>query len=123
MTTRYGEDKKRYEIIINQGLKYFTKKGWYVKVQPIDCPNGKPDPVGAHIPEIWAKKGERTIIMAVETCDSIGSEDAKYKFKDFSRPQGVEFHVAIPEACKFKAQEMVEKWGINVEKFWTFSKY
>ncbi len=123
MTTRYGEDKKRYELMVQQALKYFTKRDWYVKAQPVDCPNGEPDRIGAHVPEIWAKKDDRVLIMGVETCKSIDSEDAKYRFRDFSRADNVEFHVAIPEDCKFKAQEMAEKWNTPVKKFWTFSLY
>lgn len=123
MTTRFGEDKKRYELMIEQAIKHFTKKEWYVKAHPVKCPNGKPDPVGAHIPEIWAKKGDKVIIMAVETCKSIDTEDAKFRFREFARGKGVEFHVAIPVDCKLKAQEMAEKWKTPVVKFWTFSSY
>lgn len=123
MTTRYGEDKKRYELMVRQAFKYFTKRDWYVKVHPIESPNGKPDTVGSHVPELWARKDDRTIIMTVETCKSIDSEDAKFRFKEFSRAGGVEFHVAIPEKCKFNAQEMAEKWETPVVKFWTFSLY
>lgn len=123
MTTRYGEDKKRYELMIKQALEYFTKRDWYVKTYPLKSPNGKPDPVGAHIPEIWAKKDDKVIIMAVETCRSIDTEDAKFRFKEFSRAKDMSFHVAIPKNCKSKAQEMSDKWNTPVEKIWTFSKY
>jgi len=123
MTTRYGEDKKRYELIVRQALDHFTKRGWYVKAHPLSCDNGRPDTVGAHIPELWARKENRTIIMAVETCESIDTEDAKYRFKDLSRPEDVEFHVAVPEKCKFRAKELAENWGITVKKFWVFTKY
>ncbi len=123
MTTRYGEDKKRYELMINQAIKYFTKAEWYDKSYPIESPNGKPDPIGSHIPEIWAKKDDKVIIMAVETCKSIDTEDAKFRFREFSRAKGVSFHVATPKDCKFKAQEMAEKWNTPLEKIWTFSKY
>lgn len=123
MTTKYGEDRKRYELTIKQAMDHFSKKGWFVKVHPLKCDNGVPDRVGAHIPELWARKDKRTIIMAVETCQSIDSPDAHYRFKDFSRPEDVEFHVAIPEKCKIRAKEMAEKWGITVDKFWVFKKY
>lgn len=123
MTTRYGEDKKRYELIVKEAFDHFANRGWYVKAQPIDSPNGEPDRIGAHVPEIWAKKDDRVIVIAVETCGSIDSQDAKFRFKEFARPEDSEFHVAIPEKCKLKAKETADKWNIPVKKFWTFSKY
>ena len=123
MVTRFGEDKKRYEMMITLAFKHFEKKGLFVKADHIVSPNGKPDPIGSHVPEIWVKKKSKVLLIAVETCDTFKSENAKFKLQELASAKDALLAVVIPQKCKFGMQEQCKKWGIKVNKFYTFSKY
>ncbi len=118
MATRQLNEGKEHDRLIKALADKFAADGFHVKADHIGHPNGAPDQVGSHIPDISATKLNQRIITEAETENSISLDDTYSQWKEFSRVSGWEFHVIVPENCLQKAKNQAQSWGINVNQWW-----
>ncbi|MFQ6129108.1 MAG: hypothetical protein ACE5QW_09440 [Thermoplasmata archaeon] len=76
----------------------------------------KPDKIGRHIPDIIAERGGQRIYNECETCETIGLDQTRAQYEDFSRAGILE--VTVPESCLGDAERYAIMWGIKVNQWW-----
>ncbi len=117
MKYRYGVDKVQHEKMIEGIKNRLESNGFMVQADHIDSPNGTPARIGTAVPDIWAKKGSKEIVVEVETCSSLEDADTRYQFNAFSRKPGIEFWVVVPKKCAGLAQKNAKEWGYKIDRW------
>lgn len=119
MFYRVLNEGKEHDQLIKALSSKFASEGFYVKADHIGHPNGAPDQVISHVPDISATKvNHRKIIVEAETGGSISSDGTYNQWKEFSGVFGVEFHVIVPKNCLEYAKYQAQSWGIRIDNWW-----
>ncbi len=110
--------KQIHTQLITALVKTYKDKGYYVKADHINHPNGAPASINGHIPDIAAySQGQLIIVAEAETCDTIGGTETYNQWSAFSRGRH-KFHVIVPQACLADAQNQAAIWQITVDQWW-----
>ena len=114
---RDSETKQSHIHLISAMVNKLIADGWKVSADHIGYPNGSPPQFNNFVPDIYAKKGSKEIIIEAETCDSL-SDETRVKWTALSSNKNIEFSLIIPKKCVDKAKELAKKWNIQVKDFW-----
>jgi len=114
MSTREQIHTQLISALVNS----YEAKGYYVKADHINHPNGAPAPTNGHIPDITAySQGQLVIVAEAETCDTISGTETYNQWSAFSRGTH-KFHVIVPQVCLANAQNQAAIWRITVDQWW-----
>ncbi len=105
--------------LISALVKKLMSEGYSVSADHIGYPNGKPPKINEYVPDIYAKKGQKILIVEAETCDSLNTVDTKLQWIAFSSQEDASFSVIVPKKCITEAKKLAKQWGVNVKEFWT----
>lgn len=104
---------KLHDNLIKSAAMHLERDGYKVTANYINHPNGRPRPLNGFIPDIYATKNLEEIIIEVETCNTVISQDI-IKWKRFSFNK-CKFWLIVPENCKKIAEMRKEAFNIPVE--------
>ncbi len=120
MSTRTNEySSQTHKLLISALAMSYENKGYYVKADHINHPNGIPPQVNSKIPDLAVYyNGSLCIIAEAETCDTISENHTYEQWEAFSRSP-YRFDVIVPKACLQESQRQASTWGINVNQWWS----
>jgi len=104
--------------LITAMVNKLMSEGYNVSADHIGYPNGLPDKVNNFIPDIYAYKGDKKIIVEAKTCKSLEDEQTKVELVALSTNKDIEFSLIVPKRCVERAKELTKKWGVKVKNFW-----
>ena len=83
MTRRTKTGQKKHDLGVLKSANYYEKQGYKVQA---DLPGyAKPKSIGHRIPDVFAKKGNKEIIVEVETKQSVNTDDKQQeKFQNYA---------------------------------------
>jgi hypothetical protein len=128
LAERPEESREIHHTIVETVAGARVREEWSVKADLEGWE--KPREIDGHVPDVWAEKLGRTLVVEVETCDTIHLDETREQYRAFygyakpSPQMNREFRVYTPKECYEEAAEQAEKWGIvsfHVTKhFWYF---
>ncbi len=114
------EEHELHENLVRGQITAYKDEG--TKVVAADLEDWqKPGKVGRHVPDIIAERGGQRIYNECETCETIGMDQTRQQYKDFSKAGILE--VTVPESCLEQAKGYARTWGIHVERWWHLSGF
>ncbi len=109
-----GSADKNHEKLIRSVVMLLESKGYMVRANYIDHPNGSPRSFNGYTPDIYALKDMEEILIEVETCKSLLSNNL-LKWKRFCFNPRRRFWVIVPPTCREKAEMKKDVFNLPVE--------
>lgn len=116
---RNTESAQVHLRLITAMVNKLMTEGYKVSADHIGYPNGKPPEFNNFVPDIYAKKDDKKVIIEAETCDSLEDDHTRVQWTALSTMKDISFWVIVPQKCHEKAKELREKWGLHIETIWT----
>ncbi|GAB6056344.1 hypothetical protein HYG87_10570 [Methanobacterium alkalithermotolerans] len=111
-----GSADKIHDELIRSVVTQLEGKGFMVRANHIHHPNGTPRTVKGYTPDIHAFKNLKEIIIEVETCKTIHSDNL-LKWRRFSFNNGRRFWLVVPPCCKESAEMKKEVFNLPMEVY------
>lgn len=82
---------------------------------------GRPEPVptNGYVPDVRARWVDHTILVAVETGDTLHTLESEARWQAFGRSY-LRFEVACPAAIVGEARELARRRGVRVHRYWVY---
>ncbi len=110
-----SDSLKLHDSLIKSVATRLEREGYKVTANYINHPNGRPRTLKGFVPDIHATKNLEEIIIEVETCNTVLSQDIM-KWKRFSF-NNCKFWLIVPQNCLEIAKMRKEAFNIPVEIF------
>lgn len=96
-----------------------VSEGYKVQADHIGYPNGSPNEFNKYIPDIYAEKNGKKIIINASDCVSLDSNKTRLHWNAFSTIEGIDFSIIIPASCVSRAKALAKKWDIVIKNYWS----
>lgn len=124
---RTPQGQSAHDRMVAEAIRTLREKG-YKGIKADHLPNHtQPDTINwkgaqsGHIPDITAEGTESSLVLEVETADSIRTthtQDQWKLFDVFSKEHGKHFWVIVPVAAKLEAAAQINQMGLSAQ-IWT----
>lgn len=122
---RTTQSQSNHDWMVAELAKALTNRGHQnIRADHINHPNGRPQQLGDHIPDVTAYHNQTgsLIIGEVETSDSIDTDHTYsqlHTFRQAANQLGGYLHVGLPFRSDLDAaKRIVDSWGIKVDQWW-----